>query len=127
MFDRLTTTNVEAEYIEQGRHHKYAAPIIKLDPLTGNVMQIRYNNADRGSLRVKNVRQFYGDLKILAAEMERDENRVVFKLQPGTVMIFDNWRVLHGRMSYKGQRRITGCYVSRDEYESALRTNGFIN
>lgn len=37
----LCKTNIPAEYIEEGRHHKYVAPVIRLNPLTGRPEQIR--------------------------------------------------------------------------------------
>lgn len=128
VFDRLTTTIVTAEYIEEGRHHKYSSPIINLSS-SGIIEQIRFNPHDRApfkSVPAEKIRQFYNDLKVLSREFEDPDNRVVFKLKPGTVMIFDNWRVLHGRLSYSGKRTMTGCYVARTEYQSALRFNHFI-
>lgn len=129
VFNRLTKTIVTGEYIEDSRHHKYSAPIIILDPITGKVEQMRFNLYDRSPLKSVapgKIRQFYSDLKILTCEMEKLENRTTFKLQPGTVMIFDNWRILHGRLAYEGKRTMTGCYVARTEFQSALRINGFI-
>ena len=129
VFKRLTTTIVTGEYIEDGRHHKYSAPIINLDPLTGEVSQIRFNLYDRAPFKTVpagKIRQFYSDLKVLAREFENVENRILFRLQPGTVLIFDNWRILHGRLAYTGKRTMTGCYVARTEFQSALRVNGFI-
>lgn len=37
----LCNTNVPAEYIEEGRHHKYVAPVIKLNPLNSRPELIR--------------------------------------------------------------------------------------
>lgn len=41
LFKRLCTTDVESEYIEDGRHHTYTAPIVKLNSLTQEPEQIR--------------------------------------------------------------------------------------
>lgn len=128
MFNRLTTTLITGEYIEEGRHHKYSSPIINLNS-NGELEQIRFNLYDRApfkSVPAEKIRQFYIDLKILTREFEDPDNRIIFKLKPGTVMIFDNWRVLHGRLSYTGKRTMTGCYVARTEYQSTLRVNNFI-
>ncbi|CAG9799120.1 unnamed protein product [Chironomus riparius] len=128
-YERLTKTVVPAEYMEKDYHHKYYAPIINLDPITNEVVQIRFNLYDRAPLNTlprNQIRQFYKDLKILISELENSENRISFKLEPGTVLIFDNWRVLHGRHAYDGKRTMTGCYVQRSEYMSVLRVNGFI-
>lgn len=43
-------------------------------------------------------------------------------MQPGTVMIYNNWRVLHGRTSFTGKRIFGGCYVSMTEFLSKART-----
>jgi len=128
-YERLTKTIVPAEYIEKDYHHKYCAPIINLDPITNEVVQIRFNLYDRAPINTlprNQIRQFYKDLKILTSELENPENRKCFKLEPGTVLIFDNWRVLHGRHAYDGKRTMTGCYVQRSEYMSVLRVSGFI-
>lgn len=129
VFNRLTTTLVPAEYIEDNCHHKYVAPIIKLHPLTNEIEQIRFNPYDRAPMNTlpkEKIRQFYSDLKLMAKEMENPDNRITFELLPGSVLIFDNYRILHGRTSFCGKRTMTGCYVQRTEYLSALRTNGFI-
>lgn len=70
---------------------------------------------------------FYADLRIWANEMENTENRIVFKLNPGTVLFFDNWRLLHGRNAFTGKRAIVGAYVSKAEYDSKLRIHGLIH
>lgn len=129
VFKRLCTTMVPDEYIEEGKNHKYVAPIIKTNPITDKLEQIRYNLYDRApmdTLPMSEMRQFYKDLKELTREMENRENQWWFKLNPGTVMFFDNWRVLHARNGYTGKRVMSGCYVSRTEYLSAARTMGFI-
>ncbi len=41
LYKRLCETNVESEYIEDGRHHTYMAPIVKLNSLTQQPEQIR--------------------------------------------------------------------------------------
>ena len=42
-------------------------------------------------------------------------------LAPGEAMLFDNWRVLHGRTSYTGHRHLCGAYINHEDYESRLR------
>lgn len=105
------------------------APIINLDPTSGEVMQVRYNMNGRVPFDAKpsdQIREFYNDFKLISREFADEKNRFVFKLRPGTIMIYDNWRLLHSRLAFTGSRSMTGCYVSRDEYQSALRVNGFI-
>ena len=47
-----------------------------------------------------------------------EENQHWFKLRPGTVLFFDNWRLLHGRSSFTGSRRLFSCYLTRDDWLS---------
>ena len=42
-------------------------------------------------------------------------------LQPGSVLLLNNWRVMHGRTGFEGARSMTGCYVSRTDFMSAAR------
>lgn len=129
-FNRLTTTVVGAEYKEAGRHHKYAMPLINLDNVTGDLVQVRYNMDDRTPLNTvaaDKIRDFYRDLKLLSNELRSEVNQIMFKLKPGTICIFDNWRLLHGRQAYTGNRIMAGCYIQRTEFQSALRINRIIN
>lgn len=48
------------------------------------------------------------------------------RLQPGTVLFVDNWRVGHGRTAFTGRRVMSGCYVARQEWRSAARTRGLL-
>lgn len=73
------------------------------------------------------MQQFYQDFRLLATEIQNPLNEWWFKLQPGTVVMFDNWRLLHGRAAYTGRRVMTGCYVSRTEFLSVARKMGVIN
>ena len=41
--------------------------------------------------------------------------------RPGEVLLFDNWRVLHGRAAYEGERRLCGTYLNWEDFESRLR------
>jgi trimethyllysine dioxygenase len=36
-------------------------------------------------------------------------------------MMFDNWRVLHGRAAYTGHRHLCGAYLNHEDYESRRR------
>lgn len=70
---------------------------------------------------------FYKHYRALAIEIQRNENEWRFKLEPGTVCIFDNWRLLHGRTEYTGRRQMVGCYVDRNEFLSVARRYNMIS
>jgi trimethyllysine dioxygenase len=44
------------------------------------------------------------------------------RLLPGSVLLFDNWRVLHARDAYTGYRRLAGVYLNKEDVESRLRS-----
>lgn len=79
------------------------------------------------TLPQKQVMQFYKHYTALAKEVLSSENEWRFQLEPGTVCIFDNWRLLHGRTAFNGRRQMVGCYVSRREFLSVARRHGIIS
>ena len=47
-----------------------------------------------------------------------------FKLETGDIIMFDNYRTLHGRTSFdknEGKRFLKGCYIDHDSTEGKLR------
>ena len=42
-------------------------------------------------------------------------------LKPGRPVIFDNWRVLHGRKAFEGRRRVCGGYIAMDDFRARGR------
>ena len=50
-----------------------------------------------------------------------------YSLQTGEALVFDNWRVLHGRHGFQGVRRMAGCYTNREDLESRFRLLGLID
>lgn len=107
-----------------------ARPILNVDPFTRHVFQVRYNNDDRSplspaispDLTADQVRDFYAALRKWSAILQEKKNEFWIQLTPGRVAIFDNWRVLHGRASFSGHRRLIGCYLNWDDYRSRVRT-----
>lgn len=129
VYERLKKYQVPAENKEKSAHHAHTEPIVIEDPVDGKLQQIRYNIGDRApmnSLSMSEMRLFYSDLQVLAAEVESPANEWWFNLKPGTVMFFNNWRLLHGRAEFSGKRVMCGSYVSRNEFMSVARTMGIV-
>lgn len=78
------------------------------------------------TLPAEQIHQLYEDIHLLAAKVKDPEGEWWLKLHPGTVLFIDNWRVLHGRASYTGLRKMTGCYVGRADYVSKAKVLGII-
>ena len=99
-------------------------PILNHGP-DGELFQVRYNNDDRSTLNHLSTSQleaFYDALFMWNDLVKKKENELWEPLAPGRVVLFDNWRVLHGRSAFTGHRRICGAYFPWDDYKSRART-----
>lgn len=124
-FEVLTSVSVPGHYIEPGVELRTSRPAIRLDD-HGNIVQISMNNYDRSPMHLPSgdmdaFYRAYGQLH----EFANDRSRwMSIRLEPGDVLINDNWRVLHGREAYTGGRRFVGCYLNHSDLESRMRTLG---
>jgi trimethyllysine dioxygenase len=100
-------------------------PILRHSSTTGELYQIRYNNEDRdvmNHLKPEEVEGFYQAFRIWTQLLRDPHYEYTFQLRPGTPVIFDNWRILHGRTAFSGNRHVAGCYLGHDEWTSRLRS-----
>ena len=124
LFDLLCDAEIPAQYIdeERGIFLRARHPVFRLDS-GGEIQQICFNNHDRAPflLDAKKMPLFYQAL----AEFHRLANSAEMqwrkRLAPGEAILFDNWRVLHGRSAYEGRRTIAGAYINREDFQSRLR------
>ncbi len=121
-FALLTRVKVPGRYVEPGIHLRAERPAIRLDEW-GEFLQISFNNYDRAPFRLPEAEMaaFYRAYGELNRRLNDRGNWLTVPLRPGTVLIFDNWRTLHGRMGYIGRRVFHGCYHNREDFESRLR------
>ena len=119
----LQSVEVPGQYLGDGWHLKASRPVFRCDPVTGELRQVSFNNYDRAPFRLtdEEMRRFYDGLGAFDAMANDPARQWRYLLKPGEMMIFDNWRVLHGRGAFTGQREMAGCYVSRENFESRLR------
>lgn len=59
---------------------------------------------------------WYRAAKVWAELVASPEFQWDVQLEPGMPVVFDNWRILHGRRAFEGQRRICGGYIGMDEF-----------
>ena len=103
------------------RHHH---PVINLDH-NGNIVELKYNAhlASIFDLSESIMHDYYIAYRDLMARLRSEQYRIQFRLSAGTMAVFDNRRVLHGREAFAatGNRHLRGCYVDRAEFQSRLR------
>jgi trimethyllysine dioxygenase len=120
----LTTIGIPGQYIdhERGIHLMARRPLLRLDDL-GRLVQVSYNNHDRAPFALPAGRReaFYRALGTFARLCLDESLRYYRRLLPGTVVLVDNWRVLHARTAYTGYRRLAGVYLNKEDVESRLR------
>jgi len=121
-FEVLSSVKVPARYLGDGVHLRAEHPVIGLDH-QGDFRQIAYNNYDRAPFNLPSVRMnaFYRALTLFNRMINDPLNEITMRLAPGTALLFDNWRTLHGRRAYQGNRRLCGAYLNREDFDSRLR------
>jgi alpha-ketoglutarate-dependent taurine dioxygenase len=95
------------------------------------IRYVHYNDIDRAPLSAATAPEavcadmpgFYRHWKTLMRATNSATPQMKKALQPGTVLVFDNQRLLHGRTAFssKSGRVLVGCYGSRADFESRLR------
>ncbi|XP_069479606.1 gamma-butyrobetaine dioxygenase [Ambystoma mexicanum] len=92
------------------------------------IIRINFNNATRDSVLdvpLETVQPFYSALREFVTLMNRPEHTFCYKMKPGHIVTFDNWRILHGRRSYQSgermHRHLEGCYLDWDVVMSRMR------
>ena len=121
-FEVLSSVMVPGQYIGDGAHLMAARPVFRHDH-TGRLVQVSFNNYDRAPflLEEADMIAFYDALRVFEDLANDPAMQWRHVLQPGEAMLFDNWRVLHGRAAYNGVRRMCGGYLNREDLESRLR------
>ncbi|XP_033122590.1 trimethyllysine dioxygenase, mitochondrial-like [Anneissia japonica] len=129
-YDALVRIPLQAEYIGDGHKVIGTINLLQENPITKQLDAIRYNPFDRAVLShtsFEDTKLFYKALKALSLELNSSANEIWIKLTPGRVLLFDNWRVLHGRAAFEGKRVMTGCYLAKDQLNSRLRSIAGLN
>jgi trimethyllysine dioxygenase len=121
-FATLARVAIPGQYIGDGSHLMAARPVFRHDH-NGRLVQVSYNNADRAPflLPPDEMTELYTALRRFDQLANSAELRWAHVLRPGEALLFDNWRVLHGRGAYTGARTLCGAYLNREDFESRLR------
>ena len=121
-FKILSNINIPGRYIKTNTYLEAKRPLFRLNSQE-KIVQVSFNNHDRAPFRLDNdlMSQFYVAYKIFHNLANEKRRQFEFMLEPGTVLTFDNWRMLHARASLTGYRQLCGGYHNREDFESRLR------
>jgi trimethyllysine dioxygenase len=122
-FNILCSVNIPGRYIKPGTYLEAHRPLFRVND-NGDVIQVSFNNHDRAPFRLENdlMVKFYDAYKIFHNLANDKSRQFEFILDPGKVLTFDNWRLLHARSSLTGYRQLCGGYHNREDFESKLRS-----
>ncbi|WP_455373326.1 trimethyllysine dioxygenase [Limibacillus halophilus] len=124
LYETLSRVEVTGQYLdhERGVHLMASRPLLRHDS-RGRLVQVSYNNHDRAPflLAPEESARFYEGLRLFNDLANDPKNALERRLLPGSMLIFDNWRALHGRKAYSGRRRLSGAYLNKEDVESRLR------
>ena len=123
-FNLLSTVAVPFRFHDDAHDIRHHHPVINLDH-NGNIVELKYNAhlASIFDLPEAIMHDYYIAYRDLMARLRLEKYRINFRLDEGTMAVFDNRRVLHGRQAFEptGRRHLRGCYVDRSEFQSRLR------
>jgi len=124
-----TSYNILSEIDIPGRYFGDGVELIAKRPVfkfrNKKLIQVSFNNYDRGDFRLPNnkINDFYAAIRAFDKLANAKEMQWRQILKPGQLLIFNNWRVLHGRSEFSGKRKMSGCYINKEDFESVCRMN----
>jgi len=121
-FAQLTATAVPFHYRSGEAELRAERPLIQL-ALNGEVAAVHYNNRSIAPLNLpaREAPRFYGAYRQLATLLRDPRFQLRTRLDAGTLVVFDNQRILHGRTAFSSARHLRhlrGCYLARDSVYS---------
>ena len=125
IYHDLTRIGVTGLYKGDGVALRARRPILRLDE-TGRLVQVTFNNYDRDTVRLADddMRALYAGIRAFDGMANDPAYQWRYTLEPGDMLVFDNWRTLHGRGAFHGRRKMAGAYLNREDFESRLRSCG---
>ena len=127
LYKLMTTVEVTGQYIGDGVFLEAKRPIFRLNR-NKELVQVSFNNYDRAAFRFdeKKTLKFYDAIREFELIANNKDYQWRHILKPGELLIFNNWRILHGRSSFSGDRRMSGCYINKEDFDSSCRVYNII-
>ncbi len=125
-FDCLTRVSPRFRYRDESTWLESEGPLIELDS-QGRVSRVRFNNRTEqvDALPAEELERYYAARHAFYALITSEELTVHLKLDPGQMLIMDNYRLFHGRRAFElagGVRHLRQGYVDRDSTASRRLT-----
>jgi len=118
-------TDILGEYDLEG-----ARPLLELDQ-NGRLLRCNHNEGTRQcflGVSAEKTQEMYEAYYSLTTRLKDPNNMFLHKLSPGEMIVFDNDRVLHGRMGYtlteEAGRCLESAYIDWDVARSRLNVLG---
>ncbi|XP_075265448.1 uncharacterized protein LOC142357814, partial [Convolutriloba macropyga] len=114
------------------------APIIELhDPKTSSyidygteVKRVKFSEMNRSPwqplIAQEHMKEWYEALRKFSKLANSKDSVFRTLLSADTMLVFDNWRILHGRTAFKGERKLVGCYIPYEDWVAKARGIGAI-
>ena len=127
IYNLLTNVEVTGQYVGDGVSLKAKRPIFRLNS-NQELIQVSFNNYDRAPFRMSEdkTKKFYEALREFDFIANNKKYQWRHVLKPGELLIFNNWRILHGRGSFSGDRKMSGCYINKEDFDSSCRIHNII-
>ena len=124
-FNTLTNTLINFKFKDKDAILEKTGKIIKLSE-RGELKQIKYSNRLDFVFyqEPKKLDEFYAAKRIMHQMINSSKYLFKFRLEPGDLIIMNNYRTLHGRTSYntaEGDRWLQGLYIDHDSAESKFK------
>jgi gamma-butyrobetaine dioxygenase len=120
-FVLLTTTPVPFLYRSKDAELYAERPLIQLTA-SGAIAAVHYNSRSVAPIApAEGLAAFYGAYRRFAALLREARYQLRTRLSAGTLVVFDNQRILHGRTAFasaRHPRHLIGCYLTRDSVHS---------
>ena len=124
-FKLLTTVKIRFSYVGKNTILENWGETIELDK-SGALKRVRLSpRLDYVPVLKKDqLNQFYKARSFFIKLCNSKKFMIQFKLEPGDLIIMDNYRTLHGRTAFSmnvGERCLEGCYIDHDSTESKMK------
>ena len=124
-FKLLTSVKIRFTYVSKDTILENWGETIELNK-NGSIKRVRLSSRLDyvPVLKKDQLNQFYKARSFFIKLSNSTKFMIQFKLEPGDLIIMDNYRTLHGRTAYNmnvGERHLQGCYIDHDSAESKMK------